>query len=504
MRRTAVLACLLGLTLAALAPAASAHPTGMVTEPTMVQVVNGERVELAMHGDRIPRGSDFELRTRARTAPRLSAASLAGSWCGTARSTDDTANASHTGSRVKVVYAYATGEPNNFDLYKDMIQTDIATIADWVAASSGGQKTIRFDTGTSCGPEYVDIAAVQLPRTLGTYNASPSRSGMVAADVKLALTGMTGTRNTLIYADRLYAGDGVLGTAQMPMDDQPGGLNDANSGGATAMVWGDGGGSFVYDRLTTVLHEVSHTLGAVQDSAPSSTLAGHCREMEDVMCYPDGGSRGAPGDMIGVCPATSPVAPYECGMNDYFSPAPAAGSYLATHWNLYDSAFMCAVSSCVMPKGAAPVPPPPPAPEPVSPEPGPSVPVPDPGQAVGEEAAAWLDGFMVTGTAALRKLGLRRLAQGRSLSIAGRPPGGHAVQVDLMMGASAIAGGPLGATGKALLKVPRVHRRILAKRTKVRFTLQGVIRSAAGGGPPTVKRVTVTLKAPAKKTKRRR
>jgi hypothetical protein len=129
--------------------------------------------------------------------------------------------------------------------------------------------------------------------------------------------------------------------------------------------------------------------------------------------------------------------------------------------------------------------------------------VPDPGQPVGEEAAAWLDGFMVRGTAALRKVGLRGLAQGKALSIGGRPPGGHAVQVDLMVGASAIAGGALDAAGKARLKVPRVHRRILAKRTKVRFTLQGVIRSAAGGGPPTVKRVTVTLKAPAKKKKRR-
>jgi hypothetical protein len=48
-----------------------------------------------------------------------------------------------------------------------------------------------------------------------------------------------------------------------------------------------------------------------------------------------------------------------------------------------------------------------------------------------------------------------------------------------------------------------VHRLLLAKRTKVRFTLQGVIRGAAGGGPPSVKRVSVTLKAPAKKKKRR-
>jgi hypothetical protein len=130
--------------------------------------------------------------------------------------------------------------------------------------------------------------------------------------------------------------------------------------------------------------------------------------------------------------------------------------------------------------------------------------VPDPGQGATEDANAWLNTFMVSATASVKKVGLKGLAQGKSVPISGRPPSGHSVQVDLMLGAAAIAGGPLNASGKAKLKVPRFHRRILAKRTKVRLTLQGVVRGTAGGGPPTVKRVSVTLKAPPKKKKRRR
>ncbi|MEA2472140.1 MAG: hypothetical protein QOE06_55 [Thermoleophilaceae bacterium] len=505
MRRTAVLACAVGLTLAA-APAASAHLTGEVADPTTTRVVGGEQVDLAMHGDRIPPGSDFDLRGRVRTMPRIAAAALPTSWCGTERSTDDTANASQVGARVKVVYAHAQDEPDRFDAYRDLIQADIGTLANWVASSAGGTRTIRFDTGTSCGADYVDIASIQLPRTRAAYVGSASRASLLISDVRNAMAGMTGTRNYLVYADDLYADDNVLGTGQMPIDDTHGGRNASNSGGASAMVWGDGGADFVPERLTTILHEVSHTLGAVQDSAPHSTQAGHCYEDYDVMCYDDGGPYFNSGSVVNRCAPSSPVLPYECGGDDYFNPSPAAGSYLATHWNLYDSAFMCPVVSCVMPK-SAPTPGPDPGPG-TTPDPGSGSqnppPTPDPGQAVGADASAWLDQFMAGGSGALRKLGLRGIAQGRTLSLAGQPPAGYSVQVDLMVGASAIAGGALDTSGRAQLKVPRVHRLLLARRTKVRFTLQGVIRGTAGGGPPTVKRVSVTLKAPAKKKRTRR
>ena len=93
---------------------------------------------------------------------------------------------------------------------------------------------------------------------------------------------------------------------------------------------------------------MTHNLGAVQWGAPHSTQPlggsspqyGHCWQGADVMCYVEDG--GAAHPMQQDCAGLPGAIPqnYDCGRDDYFNPAPAAGSYLATHWNTYDSAFL--------------------------------------------------------------------------------------------------------------------------------------------------------------------
>ena len=81
---------------------------------------------------------------------------------------------------------------------------------------------------------------------------------------------------------------------------------------------------------TVMLHEITHNLGGVQQSAPHSTPDGHCWDGNDVMCYPDGSS-GAQPYTTSVCPLVAGAIPqtYDCGHDDYFNPDPAPGSYLA-------------------------------------------------------------------------------------------------------------------------------------------------------------------------------
>jgi hypothetical protein len=92
---------------------------------------------------------------------------------------------------------------------------------------------------------------------------------------------------------------------------------------------------------------MSHNLGAVQWSAPHTSKSpsngpeyGHCWDGFDVMCYADGPFPAHP--MTYPCPQIAGVITqsYDCGGDDYFNVDPADGSYLATRWNLYDSAFL--------------------------------------------------------------------------------------------------------------------------------------------------------------------
>ena len=81
------------------------------------------------------------------------------------------------------------------------------------------------------------------------------------------------------------------------------------------------------------LHEVGHTMGAVQVSAPHSTGDGHCDTAVDVMCSSAAGGT--------VCPQLPEGRfTFDCEGGDYYEVGPAPGSYLATHWNTAESGWL--------------------------------------------------------------------------------------------------------------------------------------------------------------------
>ena len=262
-------------------------------------------------------------------------------------------------SQFKVVYAYAADRPDRFAGFQDALQANVAIVERFLSAQSGGAKAIRFDMGTRCGPQYVDLQVVALP---GPRAAFAGDFGAITNAVARVLGKADGPRNTIILADSLSTSGGEFGLGETVMGDsgeRPGATNVHNRGGLSSVLFTrDGAAAPGAARggwwPEGFLHEVTHNLGAVQWGAPHSTAPaapadrsryGHCWQGTDVMCYVEdaGASHAMQYDCAGI--AGTIAQSYDCGRDDYYNPDPPPGSYLATHWNIYDSAFMAACSA---------------------------------------------------------------------------------------------------------------------------------------------------------------
>ena len=279
-------------------------------------------------------------------------------WCGAERTTDNVTDAvfPQQTQQFKLVYAYANDRPNRFSLWKDALQADVSLIGRFMGAQSGGRKTPRFDMGTDCGAQYVDIQVVALPGPQSKYS---SRSlDVLKADVGAVVPAVYGSRNVIVLADRLSNSSGWYGVGESWLTETS--STPHNAGGLFSALW-------VPDALSApgadangwwpegLLHELTHNLGAVGGTAPHASLYGHCYDGRDVMCYDDGG---LPQPLTTGCPLIPGVMNqvFDCGGDDYFNVAPAAGSYLATKWNTYNSHYLATCAEAAPACGGTTVP----------------------------------------------------------------------------------------------------------------------------------------------------
>jgi hypothetical protein len=251
-----------------------------------------------------------------------------------------------------------------------VIQAKVKAAADRIAAMSGATRTLRFDVGTDCATnplDYVDIQTIKLDSTAAALQGTDvdTRYSVIRSDVLTQVGSQPGTRNYAVFADDVTtSASTVAGVGERFDSDVADPSNPVNGGELVAVVFGNAGadGGDFFEGFggedyagAFILHEVAHTLGAVQTSAPRTTGAGHCRDEPDVMCYDDGGPTST---LITPFPCASTHSltneAFDCGQNDYFSPSPAPGSYLATHWNVQRSIFLCPLARCQT-AGAPPV-----------------------------------------------------------------------------------------------------------------------------------------------------
>ena len=263
----------------------------------------GDRGAACTHGpDPAPGGIDV---TEGRTVADITESTqqvtdeigASGVWC--------TGNGAD-GSRVQAVYAVASDRPDRFADIAPLIATwagQMDTVVNHSAAETGGERHIRFATSSDC---VLDVAHVVLSPT-GDDTLSNTITELRASGLNRS------DRKYVIWADATV----YCGIAQVGGGDTAGLTNGANKGPHYARV--DSGCWGRSDHLSEV-HELMHTLGAVQLSAPHSTGGYHCTDESDLMCYPD--ARGV--TMSTDCPSAHEWL-LDCNHDDYFHTSPLDG-----------------------------------------------------------------------------------------------------------------------------------------------------------------------------------
>ncbi len=229
------------------------------------------------------------------------------------------------GNRVQAIYAVPSDRADRYDDVAGRIRRWAAE-TDSVFASSaarfGATRHLRFVTEGAC--RLVVDRVVLSPVADDNFRATV---------VELVAHGYSrADRRYLVWMDS----DVLCGIGQLHRDERTAGnLNDGVGAGLVARIdapcWG-----LLESRGTSVeAHELVHTLGGVNLNAPHATPLGHCTDDGDLMCYQD-----TPLTRLqDVCPPEGDAL-LDCNGDDYFHPHPAAGSYLASHWNVARSSFL--------------------------------------------------------------------------------------------------------------------------------------------------------------------
>jgi hypothetical protein len=248
------------------------------------------------------------------------------------------------GRRVRVLYVRENSDTSRLAALRTSFLNELAQVDDlfaYASAAPGESRRVRWYSDSNCQPIITEVV---LPNgSLSTTHAE--------LESRLRTAGYSnGLHKYLVFAEGNRLGGTTCGLGDYYDASSPGADNPNNGGAALdpavarvdAICW------FSNSNQAITTHELIHTLGGVLSGAPNATPRGHCDDARDPMCYDDGS--GMP--MRSVCTQTGAALQLDCNKDDYFSIAPAAGSYLANHWNTANSMFLTKVTTAPQPPAA--------------------------------------------------------------------------------------------------------------------------------------------------------
>ena len=270
---------------------------------------------------------------------------LPAGWCGDPRATDNReTEVDNGGYRYHAIYAIPSDGTERFGQFADTLQADAFQASALLEQSYG--RAIRYDLGTSCGQQYLDISIVRLPYSTAQLQAlAPTPTGTLDAvsnginaagfptirptDTIESASGRN--RNFVVWIDG-PAPTGACGQATSYDDPSRDPTNLNNLGGKVAVIFPNSSGGFCSSN--TVRHEIGHNLGALQPVAPHAFDGAHCNDSyEDTMCYSN-----APKTQSGQRGQF-----FDYGNDDYWDPPQGAS---LPWWTANLNRFLCPDATC--------------------------------------------------------------------------------------------------------------------------------------------------------------
>ena len=235
-----------------------------------------------------------------------------------------------SGKRVQLLYVRGSAQPDNLSTWRStMLDIPARIDAQFLEAArrTGGPtayRAVRWVTGANCEPT---ITSVVVPQSIIDYPDTPGNAehANLLVDWLKANGYGSSDRKYIVWYERDACGLGYSWG-----DDSPGDSNGHNNEGYALL-----GLAGCFDWAPTA-HELLHAMGAVNASAPHGSLSGHCSDDQDIMCYDDGSLKQP---LAVVCDSADENI-IDCNGDDYFNVNPPAGSYLANHWNVANSAYL--------------------------------------------------------------------------------------------------------------------------------------------------------------------
>jgi len=235
-----------------------------------------------------------------------------------------------SGPRVELVYVHRNDRPNRLQQLLPTFRrlaSEMDVIVDQSARKTGESLRIRFATNSQC---QIEISSLGMPANaiagFGSSIGKAAEAGFNKIDRKYLM---------LVDAS-VFCGVGTFAYDDAPATDAH---NFTGYARIDAPCWDPG----------TMLHELGHTLGAVQYSAPHTSRGAHCIDEWDVMCYRDEPHKPK---MKFLCTDGAQDFRLDCGNDDYFAAQPAPGSYLTRRWNMANSIYFAAGNGDICPDAA--------------------------------------------------------------------------------------------------------------------------------------------------------